>query len=510
MHPQSSPAEGHPLSPQTSVLKSATSLEALSLAYLTLPVFIFLFGWLHLWIAVVATVGLVAAVVASLRTFGLAEVAHSERDRAVFIITCLLFGLLWVGISGIGGVGYQNGDYSKHNSVFSDLSKRSWPLIYDTADQGDLGIAPVTALVYSLAYYLPSGLAGALAGWTAANTTEFVWGWIGMALSLCWFVRLTALPPWVAGAVFPFLGGLDLIGWYWTRASLPRFTDHIEWWSDFFQYSANSTLLFWVPQHAFSGWIGTGLLVHLHRRRLLSPIAVVTVVTVVSYWSVFAALGLGLLTAPSLVKIPLWRWRRLELIGPIALVIILFLFVRTNHNPIDHGFFWFFGKPNGTGIWLMFCILEFGLALGLTLLLCRAGDVEDKKWLIWCAVFLTVLTFFKLGFYNDLVTRASIPPLLVLWALVLHHLYYCKQKLRSFTWVALAAVMIVGALSASTEIIRAVRLYHLGPPPQVDVVPAPHSLYAPLVKQYFAAPDSLFFRYLARKRTVDYGERIVR
>ena len=490
----------HPFS--KNLLKSTGRLEFLTLAYLTVPVVIFLFGWLHLWIAIVASLGLLAAVMGSLRSLGPADTIASTRDRIIFSVTVLLFGLLWVGISGIGGVGYQNADYGKHNALLNDLSTMSWPLIYNTADLGHLGLPPVSALVYSVAYFLPGGMGGALGGWETANITSFVWGWLGMVLSICWFTRLAAIPPWIAGVVFPFLGGLDVLAYYCTKGAFPRLTDHIEWWLPLFQYSANSTLLMWVPQHAFAGWIGTGILVYLQRRRTLSPVTALTVITAVSYWSAFAALGLVVLLAPFALTTPLSNWRRLELIGPLALLVILAMFLTTNHNAMTRGFLWFFDRPHATAKWLFFCVMEFALALGLTWRLCGPDDKEDKKWLIWCGLLLTLLPLFKLGHWNDLVTRVSIPALVTLWALVWYHLYRSKQKFTSFTWLALVVVMSIGALSASTEIVRGVKSFHIGAPPQASLSRCPHSLDEPLVNQYFAAPDSPFFRYLARKATV--------
>jgi membrane-bound metal-dependent hydrolase YbcI (DUF457 family) len=56
-----------------------------------------------------------------------------------------------------------------------------------------------------------------------------------------------------AALIFAFASGLDVLGLLLRQGSLPWPMQHIEWWAGGMQYSSNSTLLFWVPNHGLPG-----------------------------------------------------------------------------------------------------------------------------------------------------------------------------------------------------------------------------------------------------------------
>jgi hypothetical protein len=181
------------------------------------------------------------------------------------ILLVFLIALLLLGISGVGGYGYQDTDWLKHNAILKDLVTRPWPVVYRLRGEQ----AP---LVYYIAYYLPAALLGKLGEWTLANQALFLWSLIGLVLAMLWFLILSRQAAFTVVLLFVLFSGLDVVGQVIARSvvaplrpeiwSILRW-DHIEQWSVGWQYSSNVTLLFWVPHQALAGWIGAGLLMHM-------------------------------------------------------------------------------------------------------------------------------------------------------------------------------------------------------------------------------------------------------
>ena len=125
-----------------------------SYLYLGAPIAIFLFGWLRLPIALLSVAALLLGVSLTLRKFEYKDLKGALRSQ--FLVGAFFIVLIWVALSGIGGFGYQNSDFSGRNAVFRDLINHAWPVTYDCP----LGSSPQSAcgsggaLVYFFTYWL--------------------------------------------------------------------------------------------------------------------------------------------------------------------------------------------------------------------------------------------------------------------------------------------------------------------------------------------------------------------
>jgi hypothetical protein len=295
-------------------------LDRIAVAYLTLPLAIFLLGWLEWWVAV----PLVVCMAYSLRPLLGAPAATSSTPTAIRVpVTSLqltvavVVGCGWTVLGGTDHLVFANADWHIRDAVLHDLVVSPWPVGYGLLDGKE------TLLRAPVAFYLPAALVGKVLGLATAHVTMGIWTASGATLFLLQVLSLTPSRLRVAltvSAVVVLFSGLDIIGSLLNDG--PRFrydwniTTHIEWWAGKFQYSSMTTQLFWVPNHALGGWLTIGLLFRHPRSaqlNLLLPIIVVAA----ALWSPLTALGL----VPFVlwrVAADSWRDRSWRLVNPMV------------------------------------------------------------------------------------------------------------------------------------------------------------------------------------------------
>ena len=162
-------------------VKTGTIINAAALFYLMTPIIIFAFGWLKTGYACGITAVLLAAFFFSLKEMADVDIHFDMKQVNITLAVCILV-MLWVGLSGIGGISFQNSDHEIRNAIFRDLVQNPWPVVYHfSGDQSAQALAGHDgALVYYIAYWLPAAFAGKLCGWEAAK-----WCYISGLFSAC-------------------------------------------------------------------------------------------------------------------------------------------------------------------------------------------------------------------------------------------------------------------------------------------------------------------------------------
>ncbi len=295
-------------------------LKSSTLLYLAIPLLIFEMGWLKASIALISgglTVIFILAVMKDLFN-ALSSYWNSLRQipnrnqylkSLIWIIpTCVLILLIFC-FSGIGGAGYQNSDYLEHNPRVRELILQDWPISLDIDDKP-------TNYVYYFGYYLPAGLIGKIfQSWLVANLVMFLWSLTGIALSFAWFIKISrvefnqgkrqkGIRLFFMALIFSLAGGLDIIGAYVLKGMPFDVTSHVDFWAEIFQYSSNTTLIYWVPQHTLTAWLLTGVVIdYLYHPQDLKYLGMTIATSAI--WSPFSIVGL----APYLVlMIVIYTW----------------------------------------------------------------------------------------------------------------------------------------------------------------------------------------------------------
>ena len=442
------PGRAEPLLP-----RDWTVADSALWAFLVLPVPIFLGGFFIPWL------GLPLAGLALWGAWRFLPPNGRRMDRPPFAswILLALLAAAWTALGGAGHLFHANGiDWVPRFAVLRDLVVAPWPPRYGAGAEAMLLRAPP-------GYYLPAALLGKLAGLAWLDRLLLVWTWLGVALFFCANFGGRPTRGLAAALVFAFASGLDVLGLLWREGSLPWPTQHIEWWAGGMQYSSNSTLLFWVPNHGLPGWIAGAWLWRLRDDpRFLARLPLLFLP--VMLWSPLVAVGL----LPLAVVAALRHWRALfdaradgrGLLASVALAVLPAALIAA------YLLLGFFGAEVGAnaltptaavlnlpaprGDRLAFVLLEVGVFCAFLLW-------RDRSLLALAAVTLLLLMpWTRWGPNNDLLMRASIPALAMLWLMLAESLTAPGANLGGRVWrLALVILFALGAVTPLLEIQRA-------------------------------------------------------
>ena len=451
------------------MIRQHLTFQNLGLAYLASPFILFYLFWLELWFSVPVLVALFIAFRFTQPRRGEDKVEnHSVGLKA--ILSSALVAIIWVFFAGYFGVVFGlTPDWNDLRAdLYSTLIHFSWPVSFSEVGGGEerflLSVPGFYLVPAAVSKIL--GLSGTPAQWVMAS-----WMLAGIALVFGYIVQkfsrvseqVTAL------LIFVMFSGLDSIGALLTQADPVGYLltgGHLEPWSGTVQFSSSTTLLFWVPHHALSSWIGVAI---LDRARNTSKLVGVTILLVpLTYlWSTFSSIGLILvailvfgfdrkLELANLVKaIPL------SVLAAVALVPVHAYYVRRTSVP--RKLWWFFSerafinfgiegitRADIVARYALFVSLEFGIWIAIGLIL------KVSKWELALTgvvlVFVSQVVSFR---SSDFTMRASIAPMFLLSVLLLPPITKLvitdgRRALKS-TIILLLAVM---SWTAVTEVIE--------------------------------------------------------
>lgn len=176
-------------------------LDIGALVYLSVPLLMFIWGWLKPWIAI----PLMLCIVYSL--WKLAK----ERMRSPYgkeltsnlkeWIPSLLLFVMYIFVTGMTGNWAQHTDYYVRNDIFWDLTTKSWPP----------NLPDGRYFIYYFQSWLPAALVGSFFGWQSALWSYFIWTVIGMIISLCYIFKAVGKCSFWIACVFFVWNGLELI-----------------------------------------------------------------------------------------------------------------------------------------------------------------------------------------------------------------------------------------------------------------------------------------------------------
>ena len=437
--------------------------------FLAAPYVILFYGWLHWWLAIPMTVICLLPILWDWRRADETSSPVQGQEKITItlwqiVIVCAA-ALLFVLISGIGGWGWQNADWDKHNTLLRDLIEQPWPVIYQL-DAVDL------PLVYYFAYYLPAALIGKAFGWVAANHALLIESWLGLSLTFLWGFALIKHSWWKAVVLVGCFAGMDILGYMLTAPVAPMLLGEaisiydFEWWSIAWNYPSFNRVFFWIPNQGLAGWLATALILkemfNRERKYTLWYLGLTT------FWSPFITFGLLPLVIADWVSEPhtLYDWIRKyslpNLCGVLLGSLIGFMYLAKFYplppqvsGKIVSGFIFALARDSSEVIavlilLVLFWLLECGLYGILARKLLDQDDRQSRLLLTIGLVYLAILPFYQYGYYNDLVQKASIPALFAL-AIIVGRAVLSDSKRRGIQLV-LTVLLAIGFVTSFINI----------------------------------------------------------
>ena len=356
---------------------------------------------------------------------------------------------MWTAFGGAGHFGYANSDWFVRDAVYADLFKNAWPVAYGT----DAGTPLI--LRSAIGYFLPPALLAQWLGQAWADLLLYAWTAIGVVLFLAMLPLAERLGRRLilCTLIVVFFSGMDFLGICFATGEPPIFPLRLEWWT-YFSYSSLGGQLFWAPNHSLPLWLGTVLYIRHATSPEFGRLAT-TYVPLTLIWTPFAAVGL----APFLLLYAVRWWHTrspwphtLQLVYALTICTLFAIFLTLNiahietKTGISHA-------RGGAAFWQaypLFVTIEF---LTLALLLWARIKTIGANFVLAVAILLALpFTFF--GPSNDLLLRASVPPLLILLGHVLSLFNQKAAQVRSLPW-AILLVLILGAATPFNEMWRA-------------------------------------------------------
>ena len=258
-------------------------LRIIGLFFLVLPVMIFLFFFVKRIISVPVIILLALACYLAIR--------NKEDDKRYFhieikqLLLMLIVCFIWCYFGGLGGFFYQTSDWNERNAIFRDLMSNKWPVYYSQTN---------TALTYYIGHWLPAALIGrtffTLTGmwdisWVLGNIGLLIWTALSVFISVLLLIQYvsanTKKMQWLILGILIVFSGLDIVGCLLQGWNFQSFTSilHLEWWLEGFQFSSNTTCLFWVYNQAIPAWIATLLFLNEKSNKMYALIIVCTLIS---------------------------------------------------------------------------------------------------------------------------------------------------------------------------------------------------------------------------------------
>jgi hypothetical protein len=415
------------------------------LVYLVSPALVFLTTWIRPAIGFPAAFIVAAGLIRLVRSPEMFT-PRPPLSRKIFWLV-LALALVWTLSGGVGGFFPQSTDYIKHNLLFHDLIRQSWPVTYVSPGGG------TKYLCYGAGYYLVPALGGRFLGENLLPLLALAWTFAGVALFFHWAATLGSSPLKTLAMVLGF-AATGVLWLLFKRYGIPGLISADGLQAQllklglFFSYYDSFTRFQYQPQHALTGWLGAAVIYDLLwvKRK---PRGAFFVWAACLLWSPLSCLGLLLVPLAALRRV---RW--LDYFEPVnvvaggVLLVILGMYYQ-GHVPLaGRGPIWkFAGGTQWPWFYALFLAFELSPILMVFLVDRKYRVLGDLRPLFLCSLWcLILLPLYKFGFYSDLRFQASGPALLfaALGAAL------CWQNaafsLKRPMFILLAATVLIGAV----------------------------------------------------------------
>lgn len=493
-------------------------IVAATYVYLVLPFLIFAGGYLKLGYAIPVVLIVGGCMLKAIREERFADISVFKKKEVAKLVLATVIILIWVILSGIGDVFWQNSDHQCRDAIFNAMVKLKWPVEHGIFAGRD---SVMRALVYYNGFWFPSALVGKLISLRAGYIFQIIWAWAGLMLMyylLCVFRKRVEIWPLL---IIIFFSGLDII-----RQNIymdtPLFsTAYLDFAINNFDYQSYAAQLGGAYNTTVPCFLTTMLVVNRPRRSniiflwstllLTATFPFVGIIPYVLYMIFRKEEGKN-------VSGKLRETCSLQNIAGAGLIgIISFFYVITNIASGYHGMedyqtasvspmmlstvvqsfpillsqiadIWNKVIWNKLGTYVIFIFFEVGIYFGLIY------KTYKKSMIFWITVgMLLVCPWIEVGLFCDFCLKASIPASLILTLLIISQLgEWGKRKAAN---VGLIACLCIGSVTVFHGFADSIRIELLGGEQKTLTT---QRILSEL--NFSGETNNFFFKYLARKR----------
>ena len=442
--------------------KLDVTLISIAVGYICIPVIAFFWGWLNPMIAVIGSILLI-----SLAFFVILEICKQDGQNTAelfrapnlkFWASTGIIILLWVYFSGIGSFTYQNGDYWARNPIFRDLSEQPWPVIFDLSKESEIvqnicGSEKV-AFSYYFCWWLPVSFLSKLFGMSSLVRNIFLYFWavLGVFEIIYLLCRKFGKCSWTIPTIMIFFSGLDIVVWRLHNQGGFSWTNHIEWWASFFQYSANTTQLYWVFNQSIPIWLTMALILQLSSSKYIAALGSLSFA-----YSPWATFGVVPFAVAATIKDKNSFRKAMNVINISVPVIMLtvfgtFYFASSGSDGMIGSIFSLYSseKKRVLANYIVFVLLEFGIYFWT---IKTSARKYEYYWITLVELFIFPLIIIR---DDNFIMRGSIPALFLLMYYVMRFLLEENTEKAKQSKKILIALLCIGAITPLCEINRSV------------------------------------------------------
>ena len=406
---------------------------AICALYLTIPVIIFLAGYLKPVIGIPAALIMAGCALYSCIDFckgpdrklsGKSSDFLGLKMPLKYLLALAVIAFITVFVSGVGEYIYSMVDHVFRRAIFNDLINYKWPVIYDYSTQYNPRVIAVlgktqgnAALVYYTTFWMPSALFGKIFGVASGNVFLLIWTTIGVWLTLVGTALCIRRISWAVPVIFITFSGLDALPNIIHAVTQYDGFMAIEHWLPAFAYMSNFTQLSNVFNQCVPVWVLMVMLMLSSNVRSTGFIGSLSLAY--SPWTSIGMIPIALALAFRKQLQPEKKGRVIiQLLNPVSIaacIVMLgtygpYYMVGTSASD-ESGLAWTFCKNFGEFIlfWILLMIIE---VVPFVIVLWK----KQKKEPLFIASFITlaVIPVYKISYFNDFSMRASLPALFVI------------------------------------------------------------------------------------------------
>lgn len=513
-------------------------LLLLTILYLFVPHLIFILGWVQLGIAIPATATLLflgyKVVKSTQNDNAISETITLSKSQALYLFA---FSLLLVAFAGIGELVWQRDDFFKHNLIFSDLLRSNWPVIYPETQEPAM-------LTYYLGWYMVPAALGKLGGVWVTAFTSFLWTASGIVLLFLWLKAVLKTNSFILWGVFLGISGFEFL-WvaghyvYYLFTYYPQYGllallkgtftyTRSELITPYFNQNIPSFFVGFLsaPQHVVPGFLASAAMVYIIVNKLSFKYSA-AITSLMLFWSPLVTIGLIPFAVYHLYIDRRQLFQNNRWVYYLFSAIILFFSISylLAHRPLPahHSVFvWQIGGKSWIVYTIAFIALKFGLIYLYLFFKNKKLDFIGlyKPIALVSLCVLVALSFYKLGAYNDLIARASIPAYFIMLVLVvffLQRIAHEKIMKHALVWLVVGGMLLPRLWQVYKTVAYTPQMetkkYKVADVPEgytildhnkwlLQVKPEyvkDYKIDEHISQQYLGSTQSFFYRYLAKK-----------